>query len=139
MVFLRLDDVTGGAEVVVFNSTYAAARELCVTDRILVIKGRIDHKQEGDTKLIAMEVSPFEAVAARRDVTLRIDARVARAGVIHDLATLVKDFPGDSRVNLILHMSEGDKQLVLGPQYKVKPVPDFFAEAKALLGEAAVL
>ncbi len=139
MVFLRLDDVTGGAEVVVFNSTYAAARELCVTDRILVVKGRVDHKQEGETKLIAIEVSPFEAVAARRDVTLRIDARAARAGVIRDLATLVKDFPGDSRVNVILHMSEGDKQLVLGPQYKVKPVPDFFAEAKALLGEAAVL
>jgi hypothetical protein len=28
---------------------------------------------------------------------------------------------------------------VLGPQYKVRPVPDFFAEAKALLGESAVL
>jgi DNA polymerase III subunit alpha len=139
MVFLRLDDVTGGAEVVVFNSTYAAARELCVTDRILVVKGRVDHKQEGETKLIALDVSPFEAVAARRDVTIRIDARVARAGVIHDLATLVRDFPGDSRVNLILHMTEGDRQLVLGPQFKVQPVPDFFAEAKALLGEAAVL
>jgi DNA polymerase-3 subunit alpha len=139
MVFLRLDDVTGGAEVVVFNSTYADARELCVTDRILVVKGRVDHKQEGETKLIAIDVSPFEAVAARRDVTLRIDARVARAGVIRDLATLVKDFPGDSRVNVILHMSEGDTQLVLGPQFKVRPVPDFFAEAKALLGEAAVL
>src|SRR5215208_2085186 len=50
MVFLRLDDVTGGAEVVVFNSVYAAARELCVTDRILVVKGRVDHKQEGETK-----------------------------------------------------------------------------------------
>ena len=45
MVFLRLDDVTGGAEVVVFNSVYAAARELCVADRILVVKGRVDHKQ----------------------------------------------------------------------------------------------
>ncbi len=139
MVFLRLDDVTGGAECVVFNSTYAAARELCVADRILVVKGRVDHKQEGDTKLIAIEVSPFESVAARRDVTLRIDARIARAGVIRDLAALVKDFPGDSRVNVVLHMSEGDKQLVLGPQFKVRPVPDFFAEAKALLGEAAVL
>src|SRR5207248_7236712 len=32
MVFMRLDDVTGGAEVVVFNSVYAAARELLVTD-----------------------------------------------------------------------------------------------------------
>jgi DNA polymerase-3 subunit alpha len=139
MVFMRLDDVTGGAEVVVFNSVYAAARELCITDQILVVKGRIDHKQEGETKLLAMEVSAFEAVAERREVTIKIDARVARAGVVRDLATLVKDFPGDSRVTLLLEMSDGPRQLVLGPQYKVKPVADFFAEAKALLGEAAVL
>ena len=139
MVFMRLDDVTGGAEVVVFNSVYAASRELCTADRILVVKGRVDHKQEGDTKLLAMEVSAFEAVAERREVTITIDARVARAGVVRDLAALVKDFPGESRVNLLLEMSEGTKQLVLGPQYKVKPVADFFAEAKALLGEAAVV
>src|SRR5205809_80215 len=139
MVFMRLDDVTGGAEVVVFNSVYAHARELCVMDRILIVRGRIDHKQEGETKLLAMEVAPFEAVAERKEVTIRIDARVARAGVVRDLALLVKDFPGASRVNLLLEMSEGTKQFVLGPQYKVKPVADFFAEAKALLGEAAVL
>jgi len=41
-------------------------------------------------------------------------------------------------VNLLLEMSEA-RAVRLGPQYKVKPVPDFFAEAKALLGEAAVL
>jgi DNA polymerase-3 subunit alpha len=139
MVFMRLDDVTGGAEVIVFNSVYAQSRELCTTDRILIVKGRVDHKQEGETKLLASEVSPFEAVAERKDVTIKIDARVARAGVVRDLALLVKDFPGDSRVNLLLEMSDGPRQLVLGPQYKVRPVPDFFAEAKALLGEAAVL
>ena len=53
MVFLRLDDVTGGIECVVFNSTYAPSRELCVADRILIVKGRVDHK-EGETKLIAL-------------------------------------------------------------------------------------
>ena len=58
MVFLTLDDPTGAGEVVVFNSTYAAARELCTADRVLVIKGRVDHKQQGETKLIAIEPSP---------------------------------------------------------------------------------
>ena len=62
---VALDDPTGNAEVVVFNSVYAAARELCVTDRILVLKGRIDHK-EGESKLIAIEVTSFEAVPERR-------------------------------------------------------------------------
>src|SRR5207237_9150173 len=132
-------EVTVGVEVVVFSAVYAAASELLTTDRILIVKGRVDHKQEGETKLIAMEVSAFEAVAARKDVTLKIDARVARSGIVRELAALVRDFPGDSRVHLLLQMTEGTKELVLGPQYKVKPVPDFFAEAKALLGEAAVL
>ena len=57
MVFMRLDDVTGGAEVRRLQLGLRAARELCVADRILVVKGRVDHKQEGETKLIALEVA----------------------------------------------------------------------------------
>ena len=101
MVFLALDDPTGGGEVVVFNSTYAAARELCVLDRILVIKGRIDHKQQGETKLIALEVSAFEAVQERTEIRFKLDAREARAGLIKDLAHLVKDYPGPSLVFVV--------------------------------------
>ncbi len=138
MVFLRLEDVTGGAEVVVFNSTYAAARELCVADRILIVKGRVDHK-EGETKLIALDVSEFEAVPERKDVRLKIDARRAQAGVIRELARLVKDFRGQAPVLLELETSEGRKTLELGPDYRVEPAADFFAEVKALLGPAAVI
>jgi DNA polymerase-3 subunit alpha len=139
MVFVALDDPTGAAEVVVFNSTYAAAREHLEPDRILVVKGRVDHKQAGETKLVALEVSPFEAVAERREVRLRIDARSAPAGLIKDLATLVRDYPGDAPVYLALETSLGERTLALGPGYRVKPDADFFAEARALLGEAALV
>jgi hypothetical protein len=50
----------------------------------------------------------------------------------------VKDFPGEAPVYVDLVTSMGSKLLELGPDYRVKPVPDFFAEVKALLGEAAV-
>jgi DNA polymerase III subunit alpha len=137
MVFLRLDDLTGSAEAVVFNSVYQSARELLVTDHTLVVKGRVDHK-EGETKLIAMEVTEFEAAPERREVLLKIDARKARAGLIRELASLVKDYEGEAPVVIALDTSGGPKRLALGPGYRVRPVPDFFAEAKALLGEAAV-
>ena len=55
MVFLALEDPTGSAEAVVFATAYQTVRELCVADRILVVKGRVDHKQQGETKLIAIE------------------------------------------------------------------------------------
>ncbi len=139
MVFLTLDDPTGSAEVVVFSSTYQQVRDLCVTDRIVIVKGRIDHKQQGETKLVAMEVSAFEAVSERREVRFAIDAREAPAGVIRELARLVREFPGESPVYLSLDTSEGPKTYALGPQYRVRPDADFLAEARSLLGSAAVL
>jgi len=137
MVFLRLDDVTGGAEVVVFNSVYAQARELCVADRILVVKGRIDHK-EGESKLLASEIAAFEATPERREVRLKVDARRAHAGIVRELATLLRDFPGEAPVYVDIESETALRRLQLGPGYRVAPNPDFFAEVKHLLGEGAV-
>ncbi|HEY5294625.1 MAG TPA: DNA polymerase III subunit alpha [Gaiellaceae bacterium] len=137
MVFLQLDDVTGGIEAVVFNSTYEKARELCTTDRILIVKGRIDRK-EGETKLVALELSAFEAVPEKREVRLKLDATKAAAGVIKELSALIRDFPGESPVYLDCITSQGRKTYAFGPQFKVQPAPDFYAEVKMLLGESAV-
>jgi DNA polymerase-3 subunit alpha len=137
MVFMRLDDLVGGCEVVVFNSVYAASRESLVPDAALVVKARVDHK-EGETKLIALEVSEFAATPERREVRLRIDAVKANRTLLRDLASVLRDFPGDSLVYADLITSEGPRCYEFGPNFKVQPVPDFFAEVKALLGEAAV-
>ena len=123
--------------MVVFNSVYAASRELLATDAVLVVKARVDHK-EGESKLIALEVSSFEATPERREVRLKLDARRARAGIIKELAAVVRDFPGEAPVVLDLVTSEGARVFQFGADYRVRPEPDFFAEVKALLGEAAV-
>src|SRR3954468_19395523 len=138
MVFAGLEDVTGSCEVVAFSSVYVHARDLLLLDRVLIVRGRIDHKQQGETKLVALEVAAFEATPERKEVRLKVDARIAPAGMIRELASLVKDFPGEAPVYVDLLTSMGSKLLELGPDYRVKPVPDFFAEVKALLGEAAV-
>jgi DNA polymerase-3 subunit alpha len=138
MVFLRLDDLSGSTEAVVFNSVYAASRELCETDRVLVLKGRVDHK-EGESKLVAIEVVEFSAYVAPTEVRLKVDARKAPAGVLRELGHVVRDYPGEAKVVLALDTSEGPRTLEFGPDYRVAPVPDFYAEVKALLGEAAVL
>jgi DNA polymerase III subunit alpha len=138
MVFLRLEDITGSVETVVFNQIYDKARELCTADSILVVKARIDRK-EGETKLVALELTAFEAVPDKREVRLVIDATTAARGTIRELAQLIKDFPGESPVYADLITSQGRKVYAFGPQYKVKPAPDFYAEVKMLLGESAVV
>jgi DNA polymerase-3 subunit alpha len=137
MVFMRLDDVTGGAECVVFNSVYAQSRELCVVDRILVVKGRIDHK-EGESKLLASEVQGFEAVPEKGEVRLKIDALQAKAGVIRELRALVERYPGDALVFAELQSTIGPRTLQFGPGYKVQADSDFFTEVRELLGPAAL-
>jgi DNA polymerase-3 subunit alpha len=136
MVFVGLEDVTGQCEVVAFNSVYAMSRELLVQDRILVVRGRVDQKGAGETKLVAMEITSFEAVPERREVRLKVDARKAHAGLIRDLADIVDRYPGEAPVFVETVTSLGPKLLELGK--KVQPIPDFYAEAKTLLGEAAV-
>jgi len=137
MVFAGLEDVTGAVEVVAFNSTYQQARDLLVQDRVLIVKGRVDHKQAGETKLVALEISGFEAVPERREVRLKVDARIAPAGLIKELADIVGRYPGEAPVYVEAVTSVGPKLLELGK--KVQPIADFYAEAKTLLGEAAVL
>jgi DNA polymerase-3 subunit alpha len=138
MAFVQLEDVTGSVEVVVFNSTYAAARDLLLEDAVLVVKGRVDHKQQGETKLVALEVTAFAATPERREVRLKVDARSAPAGVIRELAGVVRDFPGEAPVYVDLVTSLGPRLLELGPEYRVDPQPDFFASVRHLLGAAAV-
>ena len=138
MAFVRLDDLSGSVETVLFNSVYSGARALVEDDGILLIKGRVDHK-DGEVKLIALEVSELE-ISDRPDVVrLRVDASLAKADLIKELAHVVGDFPGESPVVLDLSTRRGARTFELGPGYRVKPEADFFAEVKRLLGEAAVV
>jgi hypothetical protein len=75
-------------------------------------------------------------VAEKREVRLRLDAARARAGLIRELATVLRDFPGESPIFVDVDMSFGRRTLQLGA--RVAPSPDFYAEVKALLGEAAI-
>ncbi len=138
MVFARLDDLSGSVETVVFNSVLAVSRELMELDRIVVMKGRVDHK-DGQTNLIALEVAPFEAVAEKNEVRLTVDARRARAGLIRELADLTRRYPGEAAVVVALETSQGRQTLAFGEDHRVKPAADFYAEVKALLGEAAIV
>ncbi|MGZ4481905.1 MAG: DNA polymerase III subunit alpha, partial [Gaiellales bacterium] len=139
MVFAELDDSTGSVEVVVFANTLATCAATLVADAVVLVKGRVDHKAEGEVKLVAFEVTPFEAAVDFGVVKLRIDARRAPAAVIAELKSLIGEYPGDAPVVLELDTSDGQKMLRFGPSFRVRPDGDFFAEAKALLGDAALI
>ena len=75
-------------------------RQLLVPDAVVMVKGRADRKNEGEVKLVAFEIAPFEATADFGVVRLRLDARETPAAVIDELKSLIGEFPGDAPVVL---------------------------------------
>lgn len=53
MAFMELEDFTGSVEVIVFPNSFAKARSLIETDKILAVSGKISIKEEEAPKIIA--------------------------------------------------------------------------------------
>jgi DNA polymerase-3 subunit alpha len=149
MSFATLDDVEGQVEMLVMGKAYESSVDFLAADAILIVRGRLDHKGRGDTKLVAQELEHFEpsedelakARAARERDTgplkLAIDSSIFGASLIDELKEILSHFPGESEVVLAMRTREGTRELRFGREYKVRCCAGLDAEVDALLGAGA--
>jgi DNA polymerase-3 subunit alpha len=139
--------------MLVFGNVLSTAEAAMHPDRIVVVRGRVDHK-DGATCLIVQEASAFDptpdelasaeaqaaahAAARRHVLRLRVDAARLPATVIDELKVLLESFPGDSEVVLEMRTATGERRLRLGDGYRVTPNSSLRAELDRLLGDAAL-
>ena len=138
MAFVQLEDTTGVVEVVVFSKAFTAARPLLEQDRIVIVKGRVDQRGGGETKLVAFEVMEFDAVAVIGIVRIEVDARNAPADAIERLRRICEEYHGDHPVVVDLQTSSGNRRLRLGPGFRVRPDQALFAEISASVGTVTI-
>ena len=138
MAFVQLEDTTGLVEVVVFSKAFTAARPLLEQDRIVIVKGRVDQRGGGETKLVAFEVMEFDAVAIVGIVRIEVDARNAPADAIERLRRICEEHHGDHPVVVDLQTSSGNRRLRLGPGFRVRPDQALFAEISASVGTVTI-
>ena len=60
MMFATLDDVEGQVEMLVFKADQAESAAVIAPDAIVLVRGRLDHKDRGETKLVVQEAERFE-------------------------------------------------------------------------------
>jgi DNA polymerase-3 subunit alpha len=151
VMFATLDDLDGTAELFVRDAAGEAAEAIEV-DRVIVVRGRVDHKGRGDTSLVVAEAEPFEPtadeVAAARSrnraraepqtIVIRLDAAKLDAGLVGELKAVFEVFPGDSEVLLEMETREGMRRLRFGSEYRIHPSPALRAELDQLLGSHAI-
>ena len=59
MMFATLDDLAGSVEMLVFGKALAEHEQALKVDQVVLVKGRVDHKEAGSTCLIVQSVEPY--------------------------------------------------------------------------------
>ncbi len=98
MAFLKLEDLTGTIEVIVFPKTLDKVKDLCVTDSLVIIKGRLSLKEDEPPKLICESIEPLEQINTSK-IYLRVDnIEAAREFNMRLKEILLKEYLGDTPI-----------------------------------------
>jgi DNA polymerase-3 subunit alpha len=152
MMFATLDDLAGAVEMLVFGKALAEHEAALAVDEVVLVKGRVDHKEAGKTCLIVQTVEAFApseeeinrarkqaetaaktATTLAQPVHMRVDAASLPASAIEDVKQLVEDYPGPAEVVLDIDTPAGVRRLRLGEAYRVTHTPTLRAELEHVL------
>jgi DNA polymerase III subunit alpha len=156
MMFATLDDLAGAVEMIVFGKAIAEHEAALAVDQVVLVRGRVDHKEAGNTSLVVQSVEPFApseeeierartkadvaaktATALAHPVRLCIDASSLPASAIEDCKQLIEENPGPAEVVLEITTSSGTRKVRLGETYRVQHTPTLRAELENVLAPVA--
>jgi DNA polymerase III subunit alpha len=156
MMFATLDDLAGAVEMIVFGKAIAEHEAALAVDQVVLVRGRVDHKEAGNTSLVVQSVEPFApseeeierartkadvaaktATALAHPVRLCIDASSLPASAIEDCKQLIEENPGPAEVVLEITTSSGTRKVRLGATYRVQHTPTLRAELENVLAPVA--
>ena len=151
MAFVTVEDLEGSVEVVVFSDLFSRCRELLVEDRVVVIRGKVDHKDEGDVKIVAADIEELRAAPpsggggsgdaapdGRTQLTLRLELANIKPELLVNMKDICRSNPGGVPVILSMRTDDGVRKLQLGQEFRVEPGSDFIKGMKSLLGADGV-
>jgi DNA polymerase-3 subunit alpha len=154
MMFATVDDLEGSVEIMVFEKALPAVESVLAADEIVLVRGRVDHKEAGKVCIVVQDVERFApsdreiekakeqaaklaAASEPEPVHLRVDAARLHATVIDELRDLFERYPGEAEFVLEMHTRAGLRRLKFGPDYRIAARNGALrAELDRLLGPA---
>ena len=142
MVFATLEDLDGSVELVIFADTLEQAGSAVEPDAVVLVKGKIDHKEASRTCVVVSSVdrsSPLtpslpEPSSRRRRWSCLSRSRfvstrdAVQLDLIDDLRELLASFPGDAEVVVELALAQGARRLRLGSTFRVQRTAGLYSE-----------
>jgi DNA polymerase-3 subunit alpha len=158
MMFATLDDLEGSVEMLVFGKALVEHEAALAVDQVVLVRGRVDHKEAGKTCLVVQSVEAFNPSAqeielaeqdaranrmaqavASEPVRLQVDATRLPASAIEEIKDIIENHRGAAEVVLEMLTSAGTRILRLGEEYRVQHTPFVRAELEAALAPAPAL
>jgi DNA polymerase III subunit alpha len=134
-----LEDLEGAIELMIFPSAYQLCSTLLAEDAILVVKARLD-KREDTPKLIAMEVTQPDLTVSDTGRPLTLSLPVARVTppIVRRLKEVLGTHPGKTEVHLQLQNGARTTVVRLDDKLRVTASPALKGDLKQLLGPACL-
>jgi DNA polymerase-3 subunit alpha len=120
MAFARIEDETGGIECVVFPSVFKESKSVWRKDRIVLVQGRLDSREERVSLLVenATMVKKEEGGLKSQEKNERIEILVPEAAAPDDferVKALIRQNPGKTKISLVLLGGEEQVKEILLP------------------------
>lgn len=137
MAFATIEDMNSDIEVVVFPKVFELYNRHLENDKIVIIAGRIDRKED-NTVIMAdkiMDVSEAMQMLTEQ-VTIKLSSVGMTAEMIAKLKSIMEINAGDVPVRLRLEKPKTFAAYInAGPDFRIKPGYDFYREIDSLLGK----
>jgi DNA polymerase-3 subunit alpha len=131
---VTVEDLSGAIDVMSFSNTYGQYGTMMGEDVIVVVKGRLDRREE-TPKFVLMEMS-LPDLHQERKGPLVITLPLARCTppVVERMKEVLRSHPGTTDVHLRLESATENTLLTIDEGLKVSATASLSADLKALLG-----
>lgn len=135
MMILKLEDLSGQIEVVVFPKTYANCHELLNREDRVLIRGKIGSKRdENDSTSIVLD----QVMALRQMASLNLTFSQFDKRQLTSLRYVLQEYQGETPVFLRAH-NHPDCMVAVGVDFWVKPEDSLLERLRKHLGEDNVV
>lgn len=135
----EIEDLGGSMEVMFFGQVYGPIASVLAEDLIVVVKGRLQRRDDGAITLNCMELSvPDLSEGTNGPIVITMPTHKATEAVVTELGDVLRNHRGNSEVRVHLQGDTRVEVMGLPVHLRVNPNPSLFGDLKVLLGPACL-
>ncbi len=135
---VTLEDLEGMVNVVVWPTQYVAYGSSLAPDAVLVVRGRVERRDD-TVQVVTSEITVPDLAVAQGPVVLSLPAHRCTPPLVQQLRDVLAAHPGPTEVRLRLEGRGSTTTMALDPRFRVSPSPALMGDLKALLGPSCLV